>query len=58
MPKAVKYLLWVVGIFVLFAIFRSPDAAANLVADIVDLIVSAITAVFDFFDALLAAFTT
>ena len=58
MPKPVKYLLVVLGIFAVYAIFSSPNEAADLVAGIVNAVLAAIGAVFDFFDALLNAFST
>ncbi len=53
MPRAKKVLLWFVIAFLVYAIFQSPDQAADIVKSAFDGIVAAVRAVFQFFDALL-----
>jgi hypothetical protein len=48
------FLIWVVVIFLVYAVFRSPDQAADIVRGAWDGIVSAVRSVTAFFDALLA----
>lgn len=53
-PKLKKYLVWFVVIFFVYAIFRNPQDAANMVGGAFDGIVAIITGIGRFFDALLA----
>jgi hypothetical protein len=48
-----KLLLWTVVAFFLYAVFRYPDQAANIVQGAWDLIVSAAQSIGDFFNNLL-----
>lgn len=52
-PKAKKYLIWFLIAFCVYAIFKSPDQAANLVGGAVDGIHQLLTGVGRFFDALI-----
>jgi hypothetical protein len=52
--RARTILFWFVVAFFVYAVFRSPDQAAGLVAGALDGLAGAVAAVGDFFDALLA----
>lgn len=52
-PKVKKYLGWFLLAFIIYAVFKSPEQAANLVRDAVDGIVAILSGVGRFFDALL-----
>lgn len=54
MLRARRVLLWVVVAFVLYAIFRSPEQAADIVRSAIDGIVAVVAAIGEFFDALLS----
>ncbi len=54
MTRARKLLLWFLIAFAVYAIFRSPDQAANIVRSAFDGIIGGLSAIGDFFDALLA----
>ena len=49
-----RYLVWFLVAFLAYAIFKSPEQAANLVRGAVDGIVAIASGVGRFFDALLA----
>ncbi len=54
MPQQVKRIfVWVFWIFVIYAIFTSPDRAANLVVTVWEIIVNGFTSIGIFFDRLL-----
>ncbi len=53
-PRIKKYLLWFLIAFVIYAIFKSPEQAANLVRSAVDGILTVFSGVGRFFDALLS----
>ncbi len=53
MSRAKKVLLWFVIAFLVYAIFKSPDQAAEIVNSAFNGIASAVKAVGQFFDALL-----
>ncbi len=54
MTRARKVLLWFLIAFAVYAVFRSPDQAADIVRSAFDGILSALSAIGAFFDALLA----
>lgn len=54
MPRARKVVLWIVVAFLIYAIFRSPDQAADIVRSAFDGILSGLAAIGEFFDALLS----
>jgi predicted permease len=47
--KAKTFLIWLVVIFLIYAIVQSPDRAAEIVKALVDVIVNAFTAIGQFF---------
>jgi hypothetical protein len=49
-----KVLFWIVVVFLLYAVFSSPDQAAGIVRTAIGGILAALGAIGDFFDALLA----
>lgn len=51
--KLRRVLLWILVIFALYAVFRSPDQAANVTRTGVDGLGQALSSVKQFFDALL-----
>ena len=53
MPPIKKIVLWLVVIFLLYAILTSPDEAADIFAAAWNLIVFAVSNVAEFFDNLL-----
>ena len=53
MPPIKKIFLWLVVIFVLYAILTSPTEAANIGGNIVDIVKNGIENIFTFFDSLL-----
>lgn len=54
MPPTVKRILvWIFWIFVIYAIFTSPDRAADLVLTVWEIIVNGFTAIGTFFNRLL-----
>ena len=53
MPRAVRVLLWLLLIFLIYSIFTSPENAADLVVGGVNGIGRGFGAVFTFFDAVL-----
>lgn len=53
-PKLKKYLTWFLVIFVVYAIFKSPEQAASMVNGAFDGIVAVFSAVGRFFDAILS----
>ncbi len=54
MSKARKVILWVVLAFFVYAIFTSPDKAADIVANIWGVIVDGFNAILQFFNSLLS----
>lgn len=54
MVRLRKVLFWLLVVFVIYAIFSSPDQAAGIVRTAIGGIFAAIGAIGDFFDALLA----
>lgn len=55
MSRAKKVLIWFLIAFAVYAIFKSPDQAAGIVASAWDGIVSGFSAIGRFFDALLGS---
>lgn len=55
MPRLKKILLWFVVAFLVYAVFNSPDQAAGIVRAAWDGIVTGLSAIARFFDALLRA---
>ena len=53
MGRARKFVLWLLVAFGVYAIFRSPDQAAEIVRSAWDGIVAGLSAIGEFFDALL-----
>ncbi len=53
MPPIKKIFMWLVVIFVLYAILTSPTEAANIGGNIVDILKNGIENIFTFFDSLL-----
>lgn len=53
MPSVRVILLWLFVVFLVYAIFRSPNQAAEIVRSAVDGILALVEGVFRFFDALL-----
>ena len=57
MPHQVKRIfVWIFWIFVIYAIFTSPDRAADLLITVWEIIVNGLNAIATFFDRLLTAF--
>ena len=54
MPPIKKIILWLLVIFLLYAIFVSPNEAASIVGTIWDILVNAVKNIFRFFDALIS----
>ena len=52
MPPIKKIVLWLLVIFMLYAIFVSPNEAASLVGTVWDILVNGVRNVARFFDAL------
>lgn len=55
-PSIKKVFTWIFWIFVLWAIFTSPNKAADIVVTIYEIIVNGLNAIATFFDRLLTAF--
>ncbi|CCH79849.1 conserved exported hypothetical protein [Nostocoides japonicum T1-X7] len=53
MPPIRKIFMWLVVIFVLYAILTSPTEAANIGSNIVNILKNGIENIFTFFDSLL-----
>jgi len=53
MPPVKKIVVWLIVIFLLYAIFTNPNDAADLVAQAWNIIEKAIKNIFEFFDSLL-----
>lgn len=53
-PPLKKTLMWLLLIFVLYAIFTSPTSAAAMFGNAWDIIVNGVSNVFRFFDALIS----
>jgi hypothetical protein len=51
--RARKILIWILVAFLLYAIFRSPNQAADIVRTAIDGIIALVRAIGQFFDALL-----
>ncbi|WP_192807991.1 hypothetical protein [Janibacter sp. HTCC2649] len=54
MPPVKKIVMWLVVIFLLYAIFTSPNDAADIVGSAWDVISNAIKNIGEFFDSLIA----
>ena len=54
MQRAKKILLWVLVAFAVYAIFTSPDRAADIVKTAGDILVDGVRNIGTFFDALLS----
>ncbi|GAB2476581.1 hypothetical protein [Xylanimonas ulmi] len=52
--KAKTFLIWLVVIFLIYAIVKSPDRSAEIVRALVDVIVNAFKSIGQFFGNLLA----
>ncbi|GAB4078040.1 hypothetical protein [Nostocoides australiense] len=53
MPPIKKIVLWLLVIFLLYAILTSPDSAADIVDSAWDIVRNGVRNIFEFFDALL-----
>ncbi|GAA1805964.1 MAG: hypothetical protein LCH77_10930 [Actinobacteria bacterium] len=53
MPPIKKIVLWLIVIFLLYAILTSPSEAADIVDSAWDVVRNGVRNIFDFFDALL-----
>ena len=53
MPPVKKIVLWLVVIFLIYAILTAPDEAADMVNAVWDFIVSAAASIAEFFDSLI-----
>jgi len=53
MKRAKKILWWLVLAFAVYAIFKSPDQAAQIVRTVWDIVVTAFNAIITFFNRLL-----
>lgn len=53
MPPVKKILVWLLVIFLLYAILTSPGDAADIVGSAWDIVRNGVQNIFDFFDALL-----
>lgn len=53
MAKAKKIILWIVLAFFIYAIFQSPDKAADIISNIGGVFADGFNAILQFFDALL-----
>ncbi|MEO7269800.1 MAG: hypothetical protein ABIW49_11405 [Knoellia sp.] len=54
MPPVKKIVMWLVVIFLLYAIFTSPNDAADIVGSAWDVVSNAIRNIGEFFDSLIA----
>lgn len=54
MKRVLRWLLWIALIFLVYAIFYSPEQAADIIVDAIQGIGRAVGAVFAFFNAMLA----
>jgi hypothetical protein len=54
MPRVKKILMWVSIAFAVYAIFTSPDRAADIVKTSGDILVDGVKSIGQFFDALLS----
>ncbi|WP_370890862.1 hypothetical protein [Janibacter sp. GXQ6167] len=52
-PPIKKIVLWLLVIFLLYAIFTNPDSAANMVGSAWDIIENGVQNIFRFFDSLI-----
>ena len=53
MPPVKKIVLWLLVIFLLYAILTSPTEASNIIGSIWDIIKNGVENIFKFFDSLL-----
>lgn len=53
MPPVKKIIMWLVVIFLLYAILTSPTEASNIVGSVWDVIKNGVSNIFEFFDSLL-----
>lgn len=53
MPPVKKIVVWLIVIFLLYAIFTNPKDAADLVAQLWTILEKAVKNIFEFFDSLL-----
>ncbi|WP_199847401.1 hypothetical protein [Janibacter massiliensis] len=53
-PPIKKIVLWLLTIFLVYAILTSPNQAADIVSTVWDMIVTAVRNIGQFFDALLS----
>lgn len=54
MPPVKKIVMWLVVIFLLYAIFTSPAEAADIIGSAGDLVVNGVSNIGRFFDSLIA----
>lgn len=54
MPPVKKIVVWLLVIFMLYAIFTNPTEAADLVAQLWNLLEKAVKSIFQFFDRLIS----
>lgn len=54
MPAVKQIVLWLVVVFVAYAVYKNPTSAANLLGSAWDLLTSAVRSIFSFFDGILA----
>lgn len=53
MPPVKKIVMWLLVIFMLYAILTSPNSAADIVGNVWDILANGVTNIFRFFDSLL-----
>jgi hypothetical protein len=53
MPPIKKIVVWLVVIFLVYAILTAPNEAADMVSAVWDFTVSAVSAIAEFFDSLI-----
>ena len=54
MPPVKKIVVWLIVIFLLYAIFTNPSGAANIVSDVWHILEKAVKNIAKFFDELLS----
>lgn len=54
MPSVRKVLLWLVGVFIIYAILTSPREAADIAAGVGTVIATGVSNIGEFFNALLS----
>ncbi|MEO7070665.1 MAG: hypothetical protein ABI131_09270 [Nostocoides sp.] len=54
MPPVRKIIMWLLVIFMLYAILHSPTEASNIIGNLWDILRNGVTNIFTFFDSLLS----